>query len=128
MTGFGNSGSAARFFYCAKASKADRGEGNSHPTVKPTKLMEYLINLVLPNGGILVDPFCGSGTTGVAASRLGVHAILIDQDEKSCEIAAKRCSREIDNGETAENSFLNDDKIEVITKNCSQTETSIFDI
>lgn len=128
MPGFGNSGSAARFFYCAKASKADRGEGNSHPTVKPTKLMEYLINLVLPNGGILVDPFCGSGTTGVAASRLGVHAILIDQDEKSCEIAAKRCSREINNGETAENRFLNDDKIAVTTKNLSQTETSIFDM
>jgi site-specific DNA-methyltransferase (adenine-specific) len=49
--GLGDSGSAARFFYCAKASKKDRGEGNSHPTVKPTELMKWLVKLVTPEGG-----------------------------------------------------------------------------
>ncbi len=49
--GLGDSGSAARFFYCAKASKKDRGEGNHHPTVKPTALMEWLVTLVTPQGG-----------------------------------------------------------------------------
>lgn len=59
-----DSGSAARFFYCAKASKRDRGEGNSHPTVKPTNLMSYLCRLVTPPGGVILDPFMGSGSTG----------------------------------------------------------------
>lgn len=49
--GLGDSGSAARFFYCAKASKKDRGEGNNHPTVKPTELMKWLVQLVTPEGG-----------------------------------------------------------------------------
>lgn len=59
-------GSAARFFYCAKASKSDRSEGNIHPTVKPTDLMRYLVHLVTPPGGMVLDPFSGSGSTGKA--------------------------------------------------------------
>ena len=56
----------ARYFYTAKASRRDRGEGNTHPTVKPTDLMQYLIRLVTPNGGAILDPFNGSGSTGKA--------------------------------------------------------------
>lgn len=64
---FADSGSAARFFYCAKADKSDRGNGNHHPTVKPTDLMQYLCRLVTPPGGLILDPFVGSGSTGKAA-------------------------------------------------------------
>jgi DNA modification methylase len=68
---YGDSGGASRFFYVAKASKRDRNEGienpNSHPTVKPTQLMRYLIKLVTPAGGTVLDPFTGSGSTGKAA-------------------------------------------------------------
>ena len=103
MVGYGDSGSASRYFYCAKASKKDRDEGldgfeevkcsmmasnanidadgnftgmlagrdtkrkNTHPTVKPTELMQYLVRLVTPNGGTVLDPFNGSGSTGKAA-------------------------------------------------------------
>ena len=84
-----NGGGASRFFYCAKASKKDRGEGNDHPTVKPLKLMEWLIKL--SGGQTILDPFMGSGTTLVAAKSLGRKAIGIEIDEHSCEIAANRC-------------------------------------
>ena len=73
-------GSAARFFYCAKASKTDRGTDNSHPTVKPTELMRYLVRLVTPLGGIAFDPFMGSGSTGKAAVLEGFHFLGIEQD------------------------------------------------
>jgi DNA modification methylase len=72
-------GSAARFFYCAKASKRDRGEGNTHPTVKPTDLMRYLCRLVTPPGGLVLDPFAGSGSTLKAAELEGFDAIGIDE-------------------------------------------------
>jgi len=75
-----DSGSAARFFYCAKASKAERGEGNNHPTVKPLKLMCYLCRLVTPPGGTVLDCYVGSGTTGVAAQIEGFEFIGIDKD------------------------------------------------
>ena len=93
--GYGDSGSAARFFYCAKASKADRSEGNIHPTVKPTDLMRYLCRLVTPPGGIVLDPFCGSGSTLVAAQSLGRRAIGIEIEERYAEIAAKRLAQEV---------------------------------
>ena len=85
----GDSGSAARFFYCAKASKADRDEGNNHPTVKPTDLMAYLCRLVTPPGGTVLDPFCGSGSTGKAAVREGFGFIGIEREAEYAEIA--RC-------------------------------------
>jgi hypothetical protein len=75
-----DTGSAARFFYTAKASKADRGEGNTHPTVKPLDLMAYLCRLVTPPGGVVLDPFMGSGTTIKAAIGEGFHAIGIERD------------------------------------------------
>lgn len=89
-SGFGDSGGASRFFYVAKASKSERGKENTHPTVKPVKLMEYLIKLVTPPTGIVLDPFCGSGTTGVAATRLGFGFIGIEREAEYVEIARKR--------------------------------------
>jgi hypothetical protein len=86
----GDSGGASRFFYVAKASKSDRGVGNSHPTVKPVKLMEYLVKLVTPTGGIVLDPFMGSGTTGVAAKRLGFGFVGIEMSEEYFNIAKSR--------------------------------------
>jgi site-specific DNA-methyltransferase (adenine-specific) len=118
--GFGDSGSAARFFYCSKASKKERNAGceelpenrpdtrtdtgmgtwtekgvakqsNDHPTVKPIKLMRYLARLITPPGGTILDPFAGSGSTGVAAREEGFNSILIELDAHYCEIAKRRC-------------------------------------
>lgn len=83
-------GSAARFFYCAKASKKDRGEGNSHPTVKPTELMRYLCRLVTPPGGLVLDPFMGSGSTLKAAELEGFSAIGIEMDPIYVALAQRR--------------------------------------
>lgn len=83
-------GSAARFFYCAKASKKDRGEGNKHPTVKPTDLMHYLCRLVTPPSGIVLDPFMGSGSTGKAAVLEGFSFVGIELESESFDIAKQR--------------------------------------
>jgi len=83
-------GSAARFFYCAKASKKDRGEDNKHPTVKPNDLMRYLVRLITPPGGTVLDPFMGSGSTGKAAVMEGFEFIGIEMDEDYFEIAKAR--------------------------------------
>ena len=92
---FGNdSGNASRYFksiiYQAKASKKERGEGNNHPTVKPVALMKYLVRLVTPPSGIVLDPFMGSGSTGIAAIAEEFKFIGIEMDEKSFSIAKKR--------------------------------------
>lgn len=119
----GDSGSAARFFYCAKTSRKDRNEGltsseapavakdatmrdcetaewstrngNSHPTVKPTDLMAYLLRLVTPAGGVALDPFMGSGSTGKAAMREGFQFIGCEIDEQYAAIARARIDHEI---------------------------------
>ena len=91
---YSDTGGASRFFYCAKASKRDRGEGNVHPTVKNTKLMEYLITLITPPGGLVLDPFAGSGSTGVAAKRLGFGFVGIEREAEYFEIACKRVDAE----------------------------------
>ena len=124
-----DTGSAARFFYCAKASKKDRDEGceqladstlarscqaqaeaardnlveaeggaynkarirkNNHPTVKPTELMRYLCRLVTPPGGLILDPFMGSGSTGKAAMLEGFRFVGIDLNPEYIEIARAR--------------------------------------
>lgn len=82
--------SAARFFYCAKSSKRDRGEGNNHPTVKPTALMRYLCRLVTPPGGIVLDPFMGSGSTGKAARLEGFRFVGCELNAEYVEIARAR--------------------------------------
>jgi site-specific DNA-methyltransferase (adenine-specific) len=75
----GSTGFAARFFYSAKADAGDR-LGSKHPTVKPVDLMAYLCRLVTPPGGTVLDPFAGSGTTGMACLREGFNAILIERE------------------------------------------------
>jgi DNA modification methylase len=88
--GYGDSGSAARFFYCAKTSKRERGEGNNHPTVKPIALMRYLCRLVTPPGGTVLDPFMGSGSTGIAARAESFNFVGIELDPDYFAIAQQR--------------------------------------
>lgn len=119
VTGFGDEGSAARFFYCAKASRKDRDEGleradkattsdgraiaadnayqrgkmlrvNTHPTVKPTDLMRWLCRLVTPPGGVILDPFMGSGSTGKAALLEGFKFIGCEREDEYVPIAQAR--------------------------------------
>lgn len=84
---FGENG---RYFYSPKASKKDRGEGNTHPTVKPTELMAYLCRLITPPGGTVLDPFMGSGSTGKAAHSEGFQFVGIERDEDYYSIALAR--------------------------------------
>jgi len=84
---------ASKFFYVAKPSKKEKDLGidkNNHPTVKPIKLMEYLIKLVTPKGGTTLDPFMGSGTTGIAALTNGFNFIGIEMGEEYMDIAEQR--------------------------------------
>jgi len=137
-----DSGSAARFFYCAKASRAEREAGcegmeekhvtcrplsddeddrtiqerlhgrkarNHHPCVKPLALMRYLCRLVTPPNGIILDPFMGSGTTGMAAKIEGFRFIGIEKEKEYCEIARKRI-----NGITTQNDDLQQDGLALI--------------
>ena len=93
----GDQGSAARFFYVPKASKKDRNEGcgelekgNNHATVKPTALMAYLCRLITPTGGVVLDPYMGSGSTGKAAVREGFSFVGIELDPDYYEICKAR--------------------------------------
>lgn len=116
LPGIPDSGSAARFFYCAKASREDReaglreagrstmGDGigmqpaqsilsrNTHPTVKPTDLMRWLVRLVTPPGGLVLDPFCGSGSTGKAAILEDRRFVGCELSPEYAEIARARCA------------------------------------
>lgn len=126
IVGHTDQGSAARFFYCAKASKKDRDEGlegeekpsymvesgsktsgingkryerktahkNTHPTVKPTALMQYLCRLITPTGGVVLDPYMGSGSTGKAAVKEGFSFVGIETDRDYFEIAEARINNE----------------------------------
>ena len=85
-----SSGSAARFFYTSKAAPSDRQEGNTHPTVKPTDLMQYLCRLVTPPGGVVLDPFMGSGSTGKAALIEGFAFLGIEREPQYFDIAQNR--------------------------------------
>ena len=100
-----DNGSAARFFkqcnftedeneqrikYCAKASTSERGDGNNHPTVKPLDLIKYLVKLITPPDGIVLDMFGGSGTTALACLDLGFPYIVIDKEPDHVFIANER--------------------------------------
>ena len=91
---YGDKGGASRFFYIPKASKKDRGNDNNHPTVKPTELMYYLIKLVTPKGGVVLDPFMGSGSTGKAAVRGEYSFIGIEKEEEYIKISQARIDHE----------------------------------
>jgi len=88
-----NAGSAARFYYCAKASGADRGPNNNHPTVKPTDLMRYLVKLVTPERGVVLDPYLGSGTTAVAAKLVSCDYVGCELNPEYIELAESRLSQ-----------------------------------
>ena len=81
--------SAARFFYTAKADADDR-LGSKHPTVKPVDLMRWLVRLICPKGGTVLDPFAGTGTTGQAAFLEGCDAVLIEREEEYRADIARR--------------------------------------
>ena len=141
-----NGGSASRFFYCAKASKNDRDEGldgfedkeihrfgqglgegidpdapainkNNHPTVKPNDLMRYLCRLVTPTGGIILDPFMGSGSTGKAAALEGFDFIGIDLDENYCKISEGRINEAIKVYELARSHNEHHNRLRFINRN-----------
>jgi DNA modification methylase len=108
----GDSGGASRFFYCAKASERDRTcEGqvqNNHPTVKPRSLMDYLCRLVTPpGGGLILDPFMGSGSTGIGALLTGNRFVGIELEPESFEIARQR--------------------VEILAQSLSQSESLVRD-
>jgi DNA modification methylase len=85
-----DAGGASRFFYCAKASRRERGEVNTHPTVKPLALMRWLCRLITPPGGMVLDPFMGSGTTGLACLQEGRKFVGIERDKNYFKIAQRR--------------------------------------
>jgi site-specific DNA-methyltransferase (adenine-specific) len=94
-TVYGDTGGASRFFYCAKVSSAERAaglpDGNSHPTLKPINLMRWLVRLVGGQpGSVILDPFAGSGSTGIAAILEGMNFVGIEQDAEYVEIARAR--------------------------------------
>ncbi len=90
METYGDSGSSARFFYCAKPSPSERGKNNKHPTVKSIALMRYLCRLITPPGGVVLDPFGGSGSTAIAAREEGFNYILIEKEKESVDTAIER--------------------------------------
>lgn len=83
-------GAPSRFFYCPKASRSDRGEGNMHPTVKPQALMRWLVRLIAPPGGLLLDPFAGSGSTLLAARAEGIPSVGIEGEPEHVDIINRR--------------------------------------
>jgi hypothetical protein len=116
-TGLDAKGGASRFYYCAKPGKKERSAGlpegvvNKHPTVKSVELMRWLVRLVTPPNGIVLDPFMGSGSTGVACAEEGFRFVGIELEEDSTEIARARIAHayaraqareEQDDGEQAE--------------------------
>ena len=97
MPAYGDQGNASRYFYCAKTSKEERKFGlggevaaNTHPTVKPVELMRYLVRLITPKGGVVLDPFMGSGSTGMAAREEDYSFIGIEKESEYYEIAKAR--------------------------------------
>lgn len=96
-----NLGNASRFFYCAKPSSTEKnmnlpnGLKNTCTTVKPVELMQHLIKLYTPKGGVVLDPFMGSGTTGVAACCLGYDFIGIEYNSEAYLIASERIKHSV---------------------------------
>lgn len=83
-----------KYFYAPRATRKEKGQDNDHPTVKPVDLMAYLIKIYSPPNSIVLDPFCGSGTTGVAAIQENRQFVGIDLSEHYCDIAKDRIKNE----------------------------------
>lgn len=83
-----------KYFYAPRATRKEKGQDNDHPTVKPVDLMAYLIKIYSPPNSIVLDPFCGSGTTGVAAIQENRQFVGIDLSEHYCDIAKNRIKNE----------------------------------
>lgn len=143
---YGDNGSAARFFYVAKPSKQERNWGlgetaeyalkqnstmrdienvdwkefneNYHPTLKPVQLMRYLVKMITPPGGTCLDPFNGSGTTGIACKLEGFFYIGIEMTKAFCDISIKRIANWVDDLESMVKNKKKQDK----NKNDSQTD------
>ena len=81
-----------KYFYAPRATRKEKGENNDHPTVKPVALMEWLVKIYCPEKGTILDPFCGSGTTGVAALPTERSFIGIEKEPEYVRIAEERCS------------------------------------
>lgn len=99
LYGFDDSGSAARLFYTTKADEDDRPHGRgatTHPTVKPLDLMCYLVRLVCVLGGVVLDPFMGSGSTGCAAIEEGMRFVGIEQSQEYADLAVGRLRLALD--------------------------------
>ena len=79
-----------KYFYAPRATRKEKGDFNDHPTVKPVSLMEYLVKVYAPEGGTVLDPFCGSGTTVLAAENVGRIGVGIDMSPEYIEISKKR--------------------------------------
>lgn len=96
VTGYGDSGGASRFFYVAKAPKSERPvvDGVAHPTVKPVSLMSWLVRLVTPPGGTVLEPFAGSGTTVEAAMREGFNVVAVEREADYLPLIMARIERE----------------------------------
>lgn len=92
---FGDSGGASRFFYCPKVSPSERGD-STHPTMKPVALMRWLVRLVTPPGGLVLDPFMGSGSTGVAAAQEGFGFVGVEMEAESFKTARSRLEPHMD--------------------------------
>lgn len=113
-SGYTDFGGASRFFYTAKASRAEREAGlealdddtegrlNQHPTVKPVSLMRWLIRMITPPGGLVLDPFCGSGSTGVAAVLEGSRFIGVELNAEYAEVARGRIAHYADEDDEAD--------------------------
>jgi len=95
------SGGTTRFFYCSKTAPADKDNdlfpgGNPHLTIKPTPLMQWLVRLVTPPGGLVLDPFAGSGSTGKACMREGFRFVGIEREAEYVTVARARIERELE--------------------------------
>lgn len=94
---FADTGGASRFFYVAKAPKKDKTANgtveNTHPTVKNTALMRWLVRLITPPGGAVLDPFMGSGSTGVACVEEGFSFVGMEREENFYRIAEQRIDK-----------------------------------
>jgi site-specific DNA-methyltransferase (adenine-specific) len=97
------------------------GNKNFHPTIKPVKLMRYLVKMITPQNGIVLDPFCGSGTTGIACKLEGFEFVGMEQDPEYCKIAEGRINNYKEEKEKTPKNKLKEDNKELIT-----TQTTLF--